>query len=394
MKIILITETLHAGGAETFVVRLANALAFNHEVILVNIYPHASRKGLINQVSKNVTLINLRFPMRTVLSKIDALIYRGKIDWSCMEVLIRIKLTNLIRYFKPSVIHTHLFKPDYYVSSIRKKIKFRFNHVTTNHGDYLSFEFEDPVRLLKYQKKLHQTLTSIDSMVVISDDQKNWAFKQKEKRQYQYSVFKIFNGYSVDAAAVDRKSEIHLNESDFVYGMVARGIKQKGWHNLIKAFNKLDINNKKLLLVGEGLEIDHLKKIYKNENKIIFVGYSSRPLEYIKLFDVGIFTSYSLAESLPTVIIEYLACNKPLIATEIGEVKEMLQTHSNETAGLLIEFDRDGVDDEGLFKKMQTLYLDDAVRNKLINLTKDAFLKFDMKRCVHSYLKVYSENTY
>ncbi len=184
-----------------------------------------------------------------------------------------------------------------------------------------------------------------------------------------------------------------MNESDFVYGMVARGIKQKGWHNLIKAFNQLDFNNKKLLLVGEGPEINYLKNIYKNEDKIIFVGYASRPVEYIKLFDVGIFTSYSRAESLPTVIMEYLACNKPVIATDIGAVKQMLSTPENETAGLLIDFDPNGVDDEGLFKKMQTLYSDNEVRNKLVNLTKQAFLKFDMQQCVDSYLNVYSENT-
>ncbi len=210
MKIVLITETLHAGGAETFVVRLANALAFNHEVVLVNIYPDASRQGLINQVSKKVKLINLRFPLRPMLSKIDALIYRGKIDWSCMEGLIRIKLIKLIRDLEPSVVHTHLFKPDYYVSSIRKKVKFRFNHVATNHGDYLLFEHGDPVRLLNIKKSYIKPLQSINNMVVISDDQKNWAFKQKEKHQYQYSVFKISNGYSFDTSVVDRKPEIRL----------------------------------------------------------------------------------------------------------------------------------------------------------------------------------------
>ena len=48
----LITETLHAGGAETFVVRLAGALSINHEVTLINIYPNSSKKELIKQVSK------------------------------------------------------------------------------------------------------------------------------------------------------------------------------------------------------------------------------------------------------------------------------------------------------------------------------------------------------
>jgi glycosyltransferase involved in cell wall biosynthesis len=214
----------------------------------------------------------------------------------------------------------------------------------------------------------------------------------KVSRNHQYNISKILNGYSFSGLA-DRKSEFRFDDSDFIYGMVGRGIREKGWCNVIKAFNRLEINNKKLVLIGEGPEIDDLRNAHKNDDKIIFVGYAPKPVEYIKLFHVAIFASYYSGESLPTVVIEYLACNKPLIATEIGEVKEMLQTQSEERAGLLINFNRDGVDDESLYKKMQTLYSDYALRNKLIKLTKEAFLKFDLQQCVDSYLNVYGKTT-
>jgi glycosyltransferase involved in cell wall biosynthesis len=229
-------------------------------------------------------------------------------------------------------------------------------------------------------------------MACISDVQISWASNQQQAGRYPYSISKILNGYSGARSSVDKKHELRLNETDFVFGMVARGIKEKGWNSAINAFVKLTVENIKLVLVGEGPEIELLKKTYEGETKIHFVGYASIPLDYISTFDVALLPSYYTAESLPTVIIEYLMCNKPIISSDIGAVREMLQTDSNEIAGLLIKYNADGVDEFDLMKKMNNLYSDEALRNKLKRLTTKAFLKFDMQRCVNSYVDIYGQN--
>jgi glycosyltransferase involved in cell wall biosynthesis len=393
MKIAIVTETLHAGGAETFVVRLANALAMNHEVILINIYPRLSRKGLMDQVSKDIRLINLNISFFTILSKFDGILYRAKIDYSCIDFLVGRKLKKHIVAFQPNVVHSHLFKTDHFIAKLKEHVNIKFNHVTTVHGDYLLFEKAEPVRVLNYRAKLIETLRSLNNMVTISAEQMQWALKKKNDSNYGYALFDILNGYELPPSTFDRKSELGLNDSHFVYGMVGRGVKEKGWQNLINAFNTLNIKNKRLLLVGAGPELDRLKAIYRDDRDKIFAGYATVSIEFIRLFDVAIFTSYSPGESLPTVIIEYLLCNKPTIATDIGAVKRMLQTSSDELAGLLIEHDAEQVPEDQLIERMLMLYMDSSLREKLKGLSAAAALKFDMQRCIDSYLKIYNAST-
>jgi L-malate glycosyltransferase len=391
MKIVIIIETLHVGGAETFVVRLANGLAAGHNVTLINLYPNLSKKALMNQVSNQVKLTNLRIPLFRLFSKLDSLLCKMKIDFSFIEHIILLHLKEQILTLKPDVVHSHLFKVDYYVARLKNRLGLKLNHVSTNHGDYLLFDTNDVKPFLNYQKKLRQALASLNVMVTISADQMKWALGKRNEYHYNFAVIEILNGYTLNPEIREKKLEYNLKESDFIYGMVGRGIKEKGWRSLINAFNKLNVVDKKLVLVGTGPELDNLKTIHGRDENIIFVGYSTKPVELINFFDVAVFTSHFASESLPTVVIEYLLCNKPIIATDIGAVKYMLQSPEGKTAGLLIDYKSGKFSERELEEKMFELYHDETLRNELVKLSQQAILKFNMQQCIDSYLRVYGE---
>lgn len=348
----------------------------------------------MEQVSGRITLINVAFPGKALIKKLDSFFYRTGIDYSLTEIFFLKKLKRFINEWKPAVIHSHLFKPDYYVSLLRRKKTTEYRHVITNHGDYLLFENQSP-GILNYQRKLNATLSKIDQAVVISDEQMHWMLARKQTGKHVFDIHRILNGYSSRVPEKSKQEvleDLNIDNGDFVYGMVARGIKEKGWENLIKAFQQLPFSNIKLVLIGSGEAITSLKSRYEADRRIIFTGYLPDPVSYIQAFDVCLLPSYYKAESLPTVIIEYLAGGKAVIATEIGEVKNMLITPSGELAGIVVKYTEDGPDETGLTKAMQEIFTNLEMREHLNKMAPEAFRKFDMPTCVNAYLDVYKHD--
>jgi len=81
-----------------------------------------------------------------------------------------------------------------------------------------------------------------------------------------------------------------------------------------------------------------LKAKYAQHREIEFLGQLQDPLPTIFACDVGLLPSWFVSESVPSTVIEYLACGKPVIATTIGSIPQMIAREGRE-AGLLIPYD-------------------------------------------------------
>lgn len=91
----------------------------------------------------------------------------------------------------------------------------------------------------------------------------------------------------------------------------------KGLQYLLRAWSELDLQNGKLLVCGEiGPEVKALIKRYEGKLKNAeFTGTVSNPEEYYRKSSV--FVLPSLAEGLPKVVLEAMACGRPVITTPI-----------------------------------------------------------------------------
>jgi glycosyltransferase involved in cell wall biosynthesis len=108
--------------------------------------------------------------------------------------------------------------------------------------------------------------------------------------------------------------------------------------------------------------------------------------------DVFVFPSVLKAESLPTVVIEALYCGKPIIATDIGEVKEMMVISGrDEIPGIVLDADDKVHLIDALVGAMKRYVDDRALLQQHSSLAKEAFRKFDMETCARKYLKVFEE---
>ena len=85
---------------------------------------------------------------------------------------------------------------------------------------------------------------------------------------------------------------------------------------IVNSFNQLSDKSLHLVIMGVGEEEEKLKTLINKLNiseRVVFTGFIENPLPYMKNAEALLLTSDS--EGLPTVLIEALVCNTPVIST-------------------------------------------------------------------------------
>lgn len=124
----------------------------------------------------------------------------------------------------------------------------------------------------------------------------------------------------------------------------------KNTEGIIRAFVNADFKNATLTIAGDG-DLEKLIESSKSENldlsRITFLG----SMDYLGVAELmhksDCFVMFSNYENLPCVIAESHCCGRPVIATEVGGIPEMI----DESNGLLIPAD----DENALIGAMQTV---------------------------------------
>lgn len=395
MKILIATEVIHPGGAETFLLRLSQALhQKKHEVTVYNFYPDIYNKELHLKIAPDIKIVSPRLPFRKLVRLADRILGKLGTDRSIRNYFIKKDLKRLIEHKNPEIIHSHLFKTDLICCEAARQKNIPV--ISTMHGDYAMFyhlwEQNNKLPFPGFEKKLKYLLSHLTCFVCISGEQIDFfSGKMQSLVSRRLEFVKIYNGYNApvtkDPLEINRET-LKIPEDAFVFGMVARGIPSKGWEELIEAFLKLEKENAYLLLVGGSEYMDALKQKNRDNKQIIFAGTVTNPLEWIKVFDAGLLPSYFGSESLPTVVMEYLLCQKPVIATRIGEIPAMVEEEGNR-AGILVDIVNNKTDVNQLEAAMHCLYSEKQIYRQLKENASVCFQKFDMRRCAETYEQTY-----
>jgi glycosyltransferase involved in cell wall biosynthesis len=133
------------------------------------------------------------------------------------------------------------------------------------------------------------------------------------------------NDMSTLQASVLRKN-LGINEKDFLVVSISRLVYKNGMDVLIDSFKSLE-DNFKLVIVGDGpLKKDLLERIEKNnfKNKVFLVGQKTQDEIPFYLNMADAFCRPSRTEGQGIAFLEAMAYKVPILATEVGGIKEFL----------------------------------------------------------------------
>jgi len=302
MKILFVITGLGVGGAERQVVDVADRLAdLGHSVKIA----YLTGPALTTPASKNIDLIG--FGMKK--SPLGfARVYAG--------------LRKLIIGFSPDVVHSHMVHANIICRLIRLTCRMP-KLVCTAHNSNEGGVF----RMLGYRltAPLANVTTNVSAEAVA-------AFEAKGAVAVG-TMLAICNGidtqrFQSSAVACSELRQSHgVSTSDKVILAVGRLSKAKDYFNLFKAMAIVlkQFQNVRLWIVGDGElrnDLMNQAKILGIHHKVDFMGVQKNVEIWMNSADV--FVLSSAWEGFGLVVAEAMACEKVVVATDAGGVKEVL----------------------------------------------------------------------
>jgi len=200
--------------------------------------------------------------------------------------------------------------------------------------------------------------------------------------------------YGVDTAhfypqkSRNLKKQIGINNGHLIVGTVARLSEQKGHCYLVEAASRVvrEFPKVKFVLVGDGplrYEIENQIDRFHLKDHFILLGFRKDVRELLNTFDM--FVLPSLYEGLPNVVLEAMACAKPVVATAVDGTPEAVK--NNET-GYLVP----SKDVTKLSEKILDL-LNDATKRKKFGQQglQRVWKYFNLEGQVEAFMKLYAE---
>ena len=248
------------------------------------------------------------------------------------------ELIKIIRQEKPDIVHTHTSKAGILGRLAAKLIKIP-HIVHTPHGHVFYGHFGRAFSWIFLQlEKIFAYFT--DYIVALSEgelqDYYDLSVYPPEK------VVKIHSGVNVqefesrEINVIDKKRSLGIGPIGCCIGFVGWLLPIKGPMHLLRAMKYVwqDFGNANLVFVGKGdLDIDLRAEALKlNQNGMVkFLGWRNDIDEIMQIFDI--FTLPSLNEGMGRVLVEAMAAGKPIVASNVGGIPELVNHGEN---GLLV----------------------------------------------------------
>ena len=294
-------------------------------------------------------------------------------------------LRKLIRKYNPDIVYAHSSK----AGAVVRMANFGIKNICIYNPHGWAFNMqESKMKQMLYAGIERFMAPFCHKIVCISEAERKSALAKKICRTEKLQV--IFNGIDVNAYDIHtdvpiNDNHINIPEDAFVVGMAGRLCPQKAPDIFIQmAYQiKQQIPNAYFLIVGDG-ELHNKVLQYAEDhmmgNCVYITGWVDNPLDYIRLFDVAVLLSRW--EGFGLVIPEYMICKKPIVATDVDAIPDIITDHIN---GLLVP-----VNDPMLATKaVIELQKNTSLRNQMVlQGSKDVYEKYDAKRMAkqHEFL--------
>lgn len=296
----------HDGGIETHVENLSKTLAeMGHEVFVYSRKHYTPRKLKSESGVKGLKLI---FSPSLNTKYFDAISHTFT---STIHALFQ----------KYDVIHYHGVGPSV-LSFIPRLLKWRAKTIVTFHSQDRYHKKWGKVAARFLQLGEWTACRFPNHTIAVSK-----TIKRLCKMEYGKEVSYIPNGVKIWEVQGSNKIKKWDLEPDQYILSVARFIRHKGLHWLIKAYHKLQ-TDKKLVLVGESpypsKYKDYLVNLAKGDDNIIFTGYQMGKYLDQLFTNAYMYVHPSEAEGLAITILEAMSYGKTVLISDIPENLEAM----------------------------------------------------------------------
>ena len=369
-NILIVIDSLDGGGAESQVLMLAHGLI--KKGINTSIFTLRGGGKLVNK-AKN---LNLHVIEGNLKSKRD------------LKSLILgfILLCKTIRKYNPCIVHTFLPLSNF-LGSIGGRLSGAKHVITSRRGQIKLNYLKKRWRLIDRISNFCSNIVTVNSFA-IKDEMIAIDSIKPEK------IICIRNGLNLDKFKINKsvrneiRQSLDIKESDFAWIKVANFSSIKGHEDLIRGFAEIDRSySSKLFFVGkDNGSLSKLTKIVndlKLEERIKFLGFNEDIPKILSAMNGYICASHT--EGFSNAILEAMASQLPIIATNVGGNPEILE---NGKYGLLIEPKNKKDISKSMTMMMQDTCLRESLSGSCFEVVNDKYSKESM---INNHINMYNK---
>jgi glycosyltransferase involved in cell wall biosynthesis len=379
VRIINVITRLNIGGASPPVISLAAGLrGFGHESLLVVGTP-GEAEGSMDGDAERTGVDFMRIPeLRRDPAGLD--------DVRALAALVR-----LFRARRPDVVGTHMSK-----AGALGRVAARLAGVKVIVHTYHAKAFYVFDRRWKETATIaaERALTRLSSgSIVVSEKQRRDFVELKIDRPERLRVvrygLKLEPLLAADARPRTLRAETGVPETARLVGVVGRLVKIKGQDVFIRAAVEIArrFPDVYFILAGGGesqREYETLAAELGLESRFRFLGWRRDVPQVLANLDVVVLPTVNDFEGTPLAVIEALAAGRPVVATDVGGVSEVVR--DGET-GLLVP-----IKDPDAIARSVARLLDEPMTSRLLatkgrELVSDQYREADMVRNVEGYYR-------
>jgi len=297
-------------------------------------------------------------------------------------------LINILKREKPDIVHTHTSK-----AGILGRWAAFFAKVPiiihTPHGHVFWGYFNRwKTSLFIFIERLTARVT--DRIITLTEQEKRdhlrFAIATEGKFTVIHSGVDLSKFSDATADAFEMKKKLGIPEEAFVVGTVGRLTPVKGHKYLLEAAAKVvqEKTNTFFVFLGDGELLNELTEMVSTlgiNDHVKFLGWRPDVADVMSTFDV--FVLPSLNEGMGKVLIEAMAMGKPIIASDVGGIPDLVRSGEN---GLLVP----PADSDALFNAIQSLYQNSLKGEKMGSKGRKMASEFNYINMINKIDELYS----
>jgi teichuronic acid biosynthesis glycosyltransferase TuaC len=308
------TSSPYAG---IFVLRQAQALAeMGHEPLVVRIVPFAPPIGDKWKAYRSIPANDVieGIPVRTI----RAFFLPRMLASEFLPQQVGRTLARIAARFAPDIVHAHFLIPSGQIA-----VRLPFPTVVTAHG---SDAYDWAWRRPGLRRAASEAIRSASKVVAVSDFIRKRVASLSNERD---DVTVIYNGADdrvfKPADRLEARRRLGLPPGRFVVAFAGRPTHAKGVYDLIAALARLQHIQPTLLIAGPPLSPDLRATIQRCNVDTVELGLLAHAelAQAIAASDVFCLPSYN--EGLPATICEAMVAGRPVIATPVGGIPEIVK---------------------------------------------------------------------